>query len=65
MISFFSEKDLKVEEVFASWFNSYFLCEGGELFGIGEAEEGKIGNPELKITPDNPILISRDVERVF
>ena len=65
MISFFSEKGLKVEEVVGSHYNSYFLCEGGELFGAGEAERGKLGNPELKTNPDTPILISKDVERVF
>ena len=38
MIPFFSEKGLKVEEVVGSAFNSYFLCEGGELFGVGQAK---------------------------
>ena len=65
MISFFSEKGLKVEEVVGSWLNSYFLCEGGELFGAGFAEYGNLGNPGLETAPDTPILISRDVERVF
>ena len=65
MISFFSEKGLKVEEVVGSSSNSYFLCEGGELFGAGHAEEGRLGDPELITNPDTPILISKDVERVF
>ena len=38
---------------------------GGELFGAGYAEQGRLGNPELKTYPDSPILIDRDVERVF
>ena len=53
MISFFSKKGLKVEEVVGSCNNSYFLCEGGELFGTGRTEYLL------------PILISKDVERVF
>ena len=65
MISFFSEKGLKVEEVVASEHNSYFLCEGGELFGAGFAKSGKHGNSKLKTNSDTPILISRDVEIVF
>ena len=65
MISFFSEKGLKVEGAVASWFNSYFLCEGGELFGAGMAKEGILGNPELETNPEIPILIDGDVERVF
>ena len=65
MISFFSEKGLKVEEVFGSMLNSYFLCEGGELFGADDAKFGRLENPELKTNPETPMIISRDVERVF
>ena len=65
MIPFFSEKGLKVEEVVASSGNSFFLCEGGELFGAGRAGEGRLGNPELKTNPETPILINTDVERLF
>ena len=65
MIPFFSKKGLKVEEVVGSRYNSYFLCEGGELFGAGSATDGRLGNHELKTPPETPILISRDVERGF
>ena len=41
------------------------FCEGGELFGVGQAKGGMLGNPELKTNPDTPILIYRDVEMVF
>ena len=64
MISFFSEKSLKVEEVVGSGFNSYFLCEGGDLFGAGQAGLGGLGK-ELEANPNTPILIDRDVERIF
>ena len=65
MISFFSKKGLKVEEVVGSSVNSFFFCEGGELFGADDAKFGRLGNPELKTNPDPPMIISRDVERVF
>ena len=65
MISFFSKKGLKVEEVVGSHHNNYFLCEGGVLFGAGIAKDGRLGNPELETNPDTPILIDTDVERVF
>ena len=65
MIPFFSEKGLKVEEVVGSYTNSFFLCEGGELFGAGDVEGGRLGNSELKTYPNTPILIDKDVERVF
>ena len=39
MIPFFSEKGLRIEEVVCSSFNSYFLCEGGDLYGAGESSE--------------------------
>jgi len=54
MISFFSEKGLKVEEVVGSMHNSYFLCEGGELFGAGQAKGGNLG-----------ILSSKQIQRLL
>ncbi|KAJ6233257.1 regulator of chromosome condensation [Anaeramoeba flamelloides] len=64
LVTFFTKKGLLVKEVCCSYYNSYFLCTNGELYGAGNV--GNLGLTGNQVqNGKEPVLITKGIFRVF
>ncbi|KAJ6237621.1 hypothetical protein M0813_27184 [Anaeramoeba flamelloides] len=63
LIRFFQNNNLRITQIETNYYNTYFICENGDLYGCGMSE--RIRRTNTSTNTIIPVRIFQNVERVF